>query len=102
MLEVTPMAAEVINELTSQSEGADDDIGLRFALATEQDQAALELSLSEAVDGDEVVAAPAGARVMMEPAAAQYLDDKVLDVRQDEQGNPAFAIARQDPQDPQV
>lgn len=63
MLEVTPMAAEVINELTSQSEGTKDDIGLRFALATEQNsQAALELSLSEAVDGDEVVAAPAGPR----------------------------------------
>ena len=98
MLEVTPMAAEVINELTSQSEGTSDDIGLRFALATEQNsQAALELSLSEVVDGDEVVDAPAGAKVMMEPAAAQYLGDKVLDVRQDDAGNPAFAIARQDP-----
>ncbi|MDX3661137.1 hypothetical protein PV646_27865 [Streptomyces sp. ID05-26A] len=96
MLEVTPMAAEVINELTSQSDGSTDDVGLRFALATEQESQALELSLSEAVDGDEVVAAPAGAKVIMEPAAAQYLEDKVLDVRQDEEGNPAFAIARQD------
>ncbi|MGZ3146714.1 hypothetical protein ACVDFE_32915 [Lentzea chajnantorensis] len=43
MLEVTPVAAEVINELTSQST-TNDDVGLRFALATEQDsQAALEL-----------------------------------------------------------
>jgi len=97
MLEVTPMAAEVINELTSQSEGTDDGVGLRFALAAEQNsQTALELSLSEAVDGDEVVAAPAGAKVIMEPAAAQYLEDKVLDVRQDADGNPAFAIARQE------
>lgn len=96
MLEVTPMAAEVINELTSQTEGTTDDIGLRFALATEQESQALELSLSEAVDGDEVVAAPAGAKVILEPAAAQYLEDKVLDVRQDDEGNPAFAIARQD------
>ncbi|MDX8053929.1 iron-sulfur cluster biosynthesis protein [Lentzea sp. BCCO 10_0798] len=97
MLEVTPMAAEVINELTSQTEGTAEDVGLRFALATEQDsQAALELSLSEAVDGDEVVAAPAGAKVILEPAAAQYLEDKVLDVRQDDEGNPAFAIARQE------
>jgi iron-sulfur cluster assembly protein len=96
MLEVTPMAAEVINELTSQST-ATNDVGLRFALAAEQNsQAALELSLSEAVDGDEVVTADAGAKVIMEPAAAQYLDDKVLDVRQDSEGNPAFAIARQD------
>lgn len=96
MLEVTPMAAEVINELTSQSE-ATDDVGLRFALAADQNsQAALELSLSEAVDGDQVVTADAGAKVIMEPAAAQYLEDKVLDVRQDAEGNPAFAIARQD------
>ncbi|MDT7787674.1 MAG: hypothetical protein QOF58_6093 [Pseudonocardiales bacterium] len=97
MLEVTPMAAEVINELTSQS-ATDDGVGLRFALAVEQNsQAALELSLSEPVDGDEVVAAPAGAKVIMEPAAAQYLEDKVLDVREDSEGNPAFAIGRQDP-----
>lgn len=97
MLEVTPVAAEVINELTSQS-SADDEIGLRFALAADQNsQAALELSLSEAVDGDEVVTADAGAKVIMEPAAAQYLEDKVLDVRQDAEGNPAFAIARQEP-----
>lgn len=96
MLEVTPMAAEVINELTSQTEGTTEDIGLRFALATEQESQALELSLSEAVDGDEVVAAPAGAKVLLEPAAAPYLEDKVLDVRQDDEGNPAFAIARQD------
>lgn len=97
MLEVTPMAAEVINELTSQSAATNDDVGLRFALAAEQNsQAALELSLSEAVDGDQVVTADAGAKVIMEPAAAQYLEDKVLDVRQDSEGNPAFAIARQD------
>ncbi len=96
MLEVTPMAAEVINELTSQS-ATDDGVGLRFALAVEQDsQAALELSLSEAVDGDQVVDAPAGAKVIMEPAAAEFLEDKVLDVREDSEGNPAFAIARQD------
>ncbi|GGU58911.1 iron-sulfur cluster biosynthesis protein [Lentzea flava] len=98
MLEVTPMAAEVINELTSQSAATDDGVGLRFALAADHNsQAALELSLSEAVDGDQVVTADAGAKVIMEPAAAQYLDDKVLDVRQDAEGNPAFAIARQDP-----
>ncbi|GAB2834894.1 iron-sulfur cluster biosynthesis protein [Lentzea nigeriaca] len=98
MLEVTPMAAEVINELTSQSAATDDGVGLRFALAADHNsQAALELSLSEAADGDQVVTADAGAKVIMEPAAAQYLDDKVLDVRQDAEGNPAFAIARQDP-----
>jgi iron-sulfur cluster assembly protein len=97
MLEVTPMAAEVINELTSQTPAESDDVGLRFALAAEQNsQAALELSLSEAVDGDQVVEAPAGAKVIMEPAAAEYLEDKVLDVREDSEGNPAFAIARQD------
>jgi iron-sulfur cluster assembly protein len=99
MLEVTPMAAEVINELTSQSEGTDDSVGLRFALATDDDsQAALELSLSEAAAGDEVVTADAGAKVIMEPAAAQFLEDKVLDVREDAEGNPAFAIARQEGQ----
>ncbi|MEU0879406.1 iron-sulfur cluster biosynthesis protein [Lentzea sp. NPDC005914] len=97
MLEVTPVAAEVINELTSQSAATNDSVGLRFSVAADDDsQAALELSLSEAAEGDQVVTADAGAKVIMEPAAAQYLEDKVLDVREDAEGNPAFAIARQD------
>ena len=41
----------------------------------------------------------AGAKVILEPAAAQFLEDKVLDVRQDDEGNPAFAIARQETSD---
>lgn len=98
MLEVTPVAAEVIKELVNESpDGAvSEDRGLRFALHEDADsQTALELSVGPPADGDEVIAAESGVRVIMEPAAARFLEDKVLDVRQDANGQPAFAIAHQ-------
>ncbi|GLZ31677.1 iron-sulfur cluster biosynthesis protein [Lentzea sp. NBRC 105346] len=97
MLEVTPVAAEVIKELVSEAPKSETpDAGLKFSLRGEENsQAALELSVAEPADGDEVIAAESGAKVIMEPAAARYLDDKVLDIREDANGQPAFAIARQ-------
>ncbi|TWP46889.1 iron-sulfur cluster biosynthesis protein [Lentzea tibetensis] len=95
MLEVTPVAAEVIKELVTDSPAAGDH-GLRFSLQGDEDsQTSLELSVSEPTPGDEVIASESGARVIMEPAAARFLDDKVLDVQEDANGQPAFAIARQ-------
>lgn len=96
MLEVTPVAAEVIKELVTESPEAADAQGLRFSLrGDENSQTSLELSVSEPTPGDEVIASESGARVIMEPAAARFLEDKVLDVKEDVNGQPAFAIARQ-------
>ena len=47
-------------------------------------------------DTDQVIEA-AGARVFLEPNAAAYLDDKVLDAQVDEQGKARFTLGTQGP-----
>lgn len=92
MLTVTEAAAEAISALTAQ-QGADES-GLRFALQSmEGEGAQLALSVAPAPqDGDRVVGTDGGAKVFLEPQAAALLDDKVLDVQQDETGDVAFAV----------
>ncbi|MFI5609342.1 iron-sulfur cluster assembly accessory protein [Amycolatopsis sp. FDAARGOS 1241] len=95
MLTVTEAAAEAISALTAQ-QGAEDS-GLRFALQSmEEEGAQLALSVAPAPqDGDRVVGTDGGAKVFLEPQAAALLDDKVLDVQQDETGDVAFAVLPQ-------
>lgn len=60
-----------------------------------QQEAGAQLALSVAEQpeaGDQVLGTDAGARVFLEPQAAQFLDDKVLDVQQDDQGQLNFAV----------
>jgi iron-sulfur cluster assembly protein len=93
MLAVTEAAADAISALTAQ-EGVQDHGGLRFAMRSVDDsQTALALSVAPApADGDEVVTADAGAQVFLEPQAAEFLSDKVLDVQQDDEGQLNFAV----------
>ena len=93
MLAVTEAAAGAISALIAQ-EGVPEQGGLRFAVRTMDDsQAALALSVApEPTDGDEVVTAEDGAHVFLEPQAAEYLSDKVLDVQQDAEGQLNFAV----------
>ena len=93
MLAVTEAAADAISALTAQ-EGVQDQGGLRFAMRSlENSQTALALSVAPApADGDEVVTADAGAQVFLEPEAAEFLSDKVLDVQQDAEGQLNFAV----------
>ncbi|HEV2783018.1 MAG TPA: iron-sulfur cluster biosynthesis protein [Actinophytocola sp.] len=93
MLAVTEAAADAISALTAQR-GLQDEGGLRFAVHTRDDsQDALALTVAPGpAAGDEVVTADAGAQVFLEPRAAEYLDDKVLDVEQDTQGQINFTI----------
>ena len=93
MLAVTEAAAGAISQLTEQ-EGVSDEGGLRFAIRTMDDsQAALALSVAPApVDGDQVVTANDGAQVFLEPQAAEFLSDKVLDVQEDAEGQLNFAV----------
>ncbi|HEY2060067.1 iron-sulfur cluster biosynthesis protein [Amycolatopsis sp. NBC_01480] len=95
MLTVTEAAAEAITALTAQ-QGAEES-GLRFALQSmENEGAQLALSVAPAPeDGDRVVGTDGGAKVFLEPQAAELLDDKVLDVQQDETGDVAFAVLPQ-------
>ena len=93
MLAVTEAAADAISALTAQ-EGVDQEGGLRFEMrALEDAQTALALSVAPApADGDQVVTAQQGAQVFLEPQAAQFLSDKVLDVQQDAEGQLSFAV----------
>jgi Fe-S cluster assembly iron-binding protein IscA len=94
MLTVTEAAAEAITALTSQSEG---DAGLRLAVQNaEGESAQLALSVApEPAAGDSVLGAEEGPKVFLEPQAAALLDDKVLDVQEDEAGGVAFAVLPQ-------
>nr|WP_246257747.1 iron-sulfur cluster biosynthesis protein [Amycolatopsis anabasis] len=93
---MTDAAAEAISALTAQ-QGQQESGGLRFAVQTAQDQGAqLALSVTPGPeDGDQVLGADGGAKVFLEPQAAQFLDDKLLDVQQDEQGQLNFAVLQQ-------
>jgi iron-sulfur cluster assembly protein len=93
MLAVTEAAADAISALTAQ-EGVQEQGGLRFEMrSTADSQTALALSVAPApADGDEVVTAQEGAQVFLEPEAAQFLSDKVLDVEQDAEGQLNFAV----------
>jgi iron-sulfur cluster assembly protein len=93
MLAVTEAAAEAISALTAQG-GIQQEGGLRFAMQTEVDsQPALALTVAPApAEGDAVVTANEGAHVFLEPRAADYLSDKVLDVQPDGEGQLSFAV----------
>jgi iron-sulfur cluster assembly protein len=96
MLAMTDAAATAISALTAQ-EGKQETGGLRFAVQAQQDSGAqLALSVAEQPEaGDQVLGTEGGARVFLEPEAAQFLDDKVLDVQQDEAGQLNFAVMPQ-------
>ncbi|HEX3791047.1 MAG TPA: iron-sulfur cluster biosynthesis protein [Pseudonocardiaceae bacterium] len=95
MLALTPAAVEVVSTITAAS-GMPESAGLRIASSGEtQEASALELELvSGPAERDEVVA-ETGARIFLEPQAAMYLSDKVLDGDLDEQGRARFALSPQ-------
>ncbi|MEQ3550442.1 adhesin [Pseudonocardia nematodicida] len=78
MLAITENAAEAIKTLSTDAELPDAG-GLRI---TAPDPAeGLELALAQAADEQDTVLRGEGISVFLEPAAAQILDDKVLDVQ---------------------
>lgn len=92
MLAMTDAAAEAITALTDQD--GQGSAGLRFVMNTE-DESGAQLTLSIAPQpesDDQVVAAETGARIFLDPQAAVLLDDKVLDVQPDEQGEVSFSV----------
>jgi iron-sulfur cluster assembly protein len=98
MLVLTEAAAQVVKSVidTPQTPGG---TGLRITQsATEPDSAnALELAAAaEPGNGDQVVET-SGARVFLDPRAAAYLDDKVLDAEVDTEGRVRFTLGVQRP-----
>ncbi|MGH3837165.1 MAG: adhesin [Jiangellaceae bacterium] len=91
MLAITETAATAITTLISDSqmpEGA----GLR--IVQPEGSETLQLSVAPAPAEQDTVLESAGVSVFLEPTAAQVLDDKVLDVKLDEDQY-RFAIAQQ-------
>jgi iron-sulfur cluster assembly protein len=95
MLTLTDSAVSAIRSLTSQPD-LPGETGLRI-MAQGEGAPSFQLALAEApVAGDQVVE-EGGARVFLEAAVAEVLDDKALDAQVNEQGDLAFRIADQGP-----
>jgi iron-sulfur cluster assembly protein len=93
MLTLTDSAVTAIRNLTSQPE-LPDETGLRI-MSQQQGGPAFQVTLAESpVDGDQVIETE-GARVFLEPVAAEALDDKSLDAQVDDEGTVAFTLAEQ-------
>ena len=97
MLVLTEAAAEVVKSVTSTPQ-APEGAGLRIASSAPEPESpgALQVSATTGPLEDDQVIEAAGARVFLEPRAAIYLEDKVLDARLDEQGNAQFSLGTQD------
>jgi iron-sulfur cluster assembly protein len=101
MLVLTEAAAKVVKSVTSATSDpqASQATGLRISSSAPAPDDASTLQV-EAVSGpgenDQVLEA-AGALVFVEPQAAGFLDDKVLDAQVDGQGNPRFSLSVQKP-----
>jgi Fe-S cluster assembly iron-binding protein IscA len=98
MLVLTEAAAEVVKSVTSTPQ-VPEGAGLRIASSTQgtENPGDLRLAATGAPGEDDQVIEAAGARVFLEPQAAAYLEDKVLDARVDEQGKAHFTLAVQGP-----
>ena len=98
MLVLTEAAAEVVKSVTDTPQ-APDGTGLRITQSADEPSAANALELAAAAEpglGDQVVET-SGARVFLDPLAAAYLDDKVLDAEVDAQGKVRFLLGAQAP-----
>jgi iron-sulfur cluster assembly protein len=100
MLVLTEAAAQVVKSVTDTPE-APDGTGLRISQsATEPGSTnALELAAAAEPGNNDQIVEAAGARVFLDPHAAAYLDDKVLDAEVDADGKVRFTLGRQNPQD---
>jgi iron-sulfur cluster assembly protein len=98
MLVLTEAAAEAVKSVTSNPQ-VPEGTGLRIAPATpdSDDPAGFQLTAALVPAEDDQVIEAAGARVFLEPQAAAYLEDKVLDAQVDEQGQARFSLGVQEP-----
>lgn len=92
MVTLTDNAAEAIRNLTDQPTVP---AGAGLRIATDPTAGSLSLSLvATPMEGDQVVDS-SGARLFVDPDAAQLLDDKALDATVDSNGAVQFAVAEQ-------
>jgi iron-sulfur cluster assembly protein len=95
MLAISESAAEAIRGLTAGPE-VPEGAGLRIVAESrpEEGNVPLELALAATPAEDDAVVEEEGARVFLEPRAAELLDDKRLEADV-ETGRVTFAIAQQ-------
>src|SRR4051794_12953448 len=98
MLVLTDAAAEVVKSVTVTPQ-APDGSGLRITRSADDPGSGSALQLAAAAEpgGSDQVVEASGARVFLDPQAATYLDDKVLDAEVDTQGKVHFTLGVQDP-----
>jgi iron-sulfur cluster assembly protein len=98
MLVLTEAAAEVVKSVTSTPQ-AREGAGVRIASSVPrpEEPGALQVTTVPGPSHEDQVIEAAGARVFLEPQAAAYLDDKVLDAQIDAQGKAHFAVGVQGP-----
>ena len=98
MLVLTESAAEVVKALTATPD-APDTAGLRIAssAANSANPGGLQVSAAPGPDANDQVLEADGAHVYLEPQAAAFLEDKVLDAEVDADGKPHFSLAVQNP-----
>jgi iron-sulfur cluster assembly protein len=90
VLTLTESATTEIRNLIANNPEVPDDAGVR--IATTPDGANLSLTLALVPSEDDAVLTERGARVFLEPTAAELLDDKALHAAADEQGQVQFAL----------
>jgi Fe-S cluster assembly iron-binding protein IscA len=79
MLSISQSAAEVIKQVVSASEISEEG-GIRLSVEPLGEQSAkLDVSIAESPEAGDSVVEEDGANVFIEPGAATFLDDKVLD-----------------------
>jgi len=100
MLMLTEAAAEVVKSLTSTPQ-APEGAGLRISSGTPQpgEAGALQVSAAPGPSENDQVIEASGAHLYLEPQAAAYLADKVLDAQVDGDGNPHFSLGVRRPGD---
>ncbi|WP_395659870.1 Fe-S cluster assembly protein HesB [Nocardioides sp.] len=93
MLTLTDNASAIVNEITTQP-GLAESAGLRITTEDAPEPAFAISAAMQGEPGDQVVE-QGGATVYLDSAAAELLDDKVLDAAVDPSGKVEFALALQ-------
>ena len=96
MLVLTPTAVAVVNTLTALP-GRPEGAGLRISSDTAPPEGGLQVEITPGPAEHDQVHTEAGVRVFLDPDAASYLDDKVLDATVDDQGGAHFMLGAHSP-----
>ena len=98
MLVLTEAATEVVKSLTSTPQ-APEGTGLRIASSSPEpgEPGALQVTAAAGPGENDQVINAAGAHIYLEPQAAAYLEDKVLDAQIDSEGQAHFSVGLQGP-----